>query len=129
MNRVFLAIEQIASPIRRHHKQRETLIGLGLNRIGRVVELPDSPTTRGMIRKVRHLVRVVRLATELGLFVDAVRAIYRDLVTTRIVRGNVLWAQFEEAVAACRAVSAYVRAALYPCARSRCSEQRLQDAA
>ena len=46
-------------PIRRHHTQRETLIGLGLNRIGRVAQVPDTPQTRGMIAKVRHLVRVV----------------------------------------------------------------------
>jgi large subunit ribosomal protein L30 len=54
-----IKIEQTGSPIRRHHSQRETLIGLGLNRIGRVVQLPDTPQTRGMITKVRHLVRVV----------------------------------------------------------------------
>ena len=51
-------IEQIGSPIRRQHTQRETLIGLGLNRIGRVRELPDTPQTRGMIAKVAHLLRV-----------------------------------------------------------------------
>jgi large subunit ribosomal protein L30 len=54
-----IKIEQIGSPIRRHHSQRETLIGLGLNRIGRVVERPDTPHTRGMIAKVAHLVRVL----------------------------------------------------------------------
>jgi large subunit ribosomal protein L30 len=54
-----IKIEQTGSPIRRHHTQRETLIGLGLNRIGRVVDLPDTPQTRGMIGKVKHLVRVV----------------------------------------------------------------------
>ena len=48
-----IKIEQTGSPIRRHHTQRATLIGLGLNRIGRVAQ------TRGMIAKVRHLVRVV----------------------------------------------------------------------
>src|ERR1700730_18272914 len=53
-----LKIEQIGSPIRRHRSQRETLIGLGLNRIGRVAHRPDSPEIRGMIAKVRHLVRV-----------------------------------------------------------------------
>ena len=52
-------IEQTASPSRRHYAQRQTLIGLGLNKIGRVRELPDTPMTRGMITKVRHLVRVV----------------------------------------------------------------------
>ena len=58
-DRKTIVVEQIGSPIRRHHSQRETLIGLGLNRIGRVVQLPDTPATRGMIRKVQHLVRVV----------------------------------------------------------------------
>jgi large subunit ribosomal protein L30 len=53
-----IKVEQTGSPIRRHHSQRETLIGLGLNRIGRVSELPDTPETRGMIAKVHHLVRV-----------------------------------------------------------------------
>jgi ribosomal protein L30 len=52
-------IVQIGSPIRRHHKQRETLIGLGLNRIGRVAEVPNTRATWGMIAKVRHLVRVI----------------------------------------------------------------------
>ena len=54
-----IKIEQTGSPIRRHHSQRETLIGLGLNKIGRVAEVPDTPATRGMIAKVHHLVRVV----------------------------------------------------------------------
>ena len=54
-----IKIEQTGSPLRRHHTQRATLIGLGLNRIGRVAELPDTPQTRGMIAKVSHLVRVV----------------------------------------------------------------------
>jgi large subunit ribosomal protein L30 len=57
-----IKVEQTGSPIRRHHTQRETLIGLGLNRIGRVAELPDTPQTRGMIAKVSHLVRVVDAA-------------------------------------------------------------------
>jgi large subunit ribosomal protein L30 len=52
-------VEQTASPSRRHSVQRKTLIGLGLNKIGRVKDLPDTPATRGMITKVRHLVRVV----------------------------------------------------------------------
>ena len=54
-----IKIEQTGSPIRREHTQRETLIGLGLNKIGRTAELPDTPSTRGMIAKVKHLVRVV----------------------------------------------------------------------
>jgi len=52
-------VEQYASAARRHHDQRETLVGLGLNKVGRVKDLPDTLATRGMIRKVRHLVRVV----------------------------------------------------------------------
>jgi ribosomal protein L30 len=55
----FIKIEQTGSPIRRHHRQRETLIGLGLNRIGRVTHVPNTPQTRGMIANVKHLVRVV----------------------------------------------------------------------
>ncbi|HSJ42518.1 MAG TPA: 50S ribosomal protein L30 [Xanthobacteraceae bacterium] len=54
-----IKIEQVGSPLRRHHDQRETLIGLGLNKIGRTRDLPDTPETRGMIRKIQHLVRVV----------------------------------------------------------------------
>jgi len=54
-----IRVQQTGSPQRRHHSQRETLIGLGLNKIGRVKELPDNPATRGMIGKVQHLVRVV----------------------------------------------------------------------
>jgi large subunit ribosomal protein L30 len=54
-----IKIEQTGSPSRRHHSQRETLVGLRLNKIGRVSELPDTPATRGMIAKVHHLVRVV----------------------------------------------------------------------
>ena len=54
-----IKIKQVGSPIRRRHDQRETLIGLGLNRIGRVRELQDTPAARGMIAKVAHLVRVI----------------------------------------------------------------------
>ena len=54
-----IKVEQTGSAIRRHHSQRETLIGLKLNKIGRVSELQDTPSVRGMIAKVQHLVRVV----------------------------------------------------------------------
>ena len=54
-----IKIEQIGSPMRRDHTQRETLIGLGLNKIGRSKDVPDTPATRGMLTKVKHLVRVV----------------------------------------------------------------------
>jgi large subunit ribosomal protein L30 len=58
-NERLIRIEQTGSPIRRHHSQRETLIGLGLNKVGRVAQVPDTPQVRGMIAKVKHLVRVV----------------------------------------------------------------------
>lgn len=54
-----IKLEQYASPLRCHHDQRETLVGLGLNKIGRVKDLPDTPETHGMLRKIQHLVRVV----------------------------------------------------------------------
>jgi large subunit ribosomal protein L30 len=54
-----IKVEQTGSPIRRHHSQRSTLVGLKLNRIGRTAELPDTPEVRGMIAKVSHLVKVV----------------------------------------------------------------------
>lgn len=103
MCKTCIVVQQIHSPIRRHHSQRETLSGLKLNRIGRIVELPDTPQSRGMIAKVAHLVRVLYLPTELDYFAAAVRAVYHEPVTRRILRGDVLWAQFEEAVASCRA--------------------------
>ncbi|MBX9828315.1 MAG: 50S ribosomal protein L30 [Xanthobacteraceae bacterium] len=54
-----IKVQQTGSPMRRDHTQRETLVGLGLNKIGRTKDLPDTPATRGMIDKVKHLVRVV----------------------------------------------------------------------
>ncbi|MDF2763435.1 MAG: ribosomal protein [Rhodospirillales bacterium] len=56
-----LKVTQIASPIGRKKDQRATLIGLGLNKMNRSRELPDSPSVRGMIMKVQHLVRVEEL--------------------------------------------------------------------
>jgi hypothetical protein len=56
-----------------------------------------------MIAKVAHLVLAIRQKTELDCFVELVRAEYHELITKRILRGDVLWAQFEEAVASCRA--------------------------
>ena len=54
-----ITVEQTGSPIRRPPDQRQTLIGLGLNKIRRRATLPDTPATRGMIAKVQHLVRIV----------------------------------------------------------------------
>lgn len=53
-----IRVTQIRSPIRRPKDQRATLIGLGLNKINRTRDLPDTPSVRGMINKVAHLVRV-----------------------------------------------------------------------
>ena len=52
-----IKVTQIRSAIGREGSQRKTLIGLGLNKIGRVRELEDTPAVRGMINKVKHLVR------------------------------------------------------------------------
>ena len=54
-----LKVRQTGSPIRRPQDQRATLVGLGLNKMGRVSELEDTPSVRGMIRKVSHLVEIV----------------------------------------------------------------------
>jgi large subunit ribosomal protein L30 len=53
-----LVVTQTGSPIGRRHDQRETLIGLGLNKMNRTRELEDTPAVRGMVEKVKHLVRV-----------------------------------------------------------------------
>jgi large subunit ribosomal protein L30 len=53
-----VTVRQTASPIRRKSDQRATLIGLKLNRVGRVSTLTDTPSVRGMIAKVAHMVRV-----------------------------------------------------------------------
>jgi len=51
-------VTQVGSPINRRAYQRETLIGLGLNKINRSRVLEDTPAVRGMIARVHHLVRV-----------------------------------------------------------------------
>ena len=54
-----ITIEQTGSPLRRPADQRATLVGLGLNKMNRRSTLEDTPAIRGMIRKVRHMVRIV----------------------------------------------------------------------
>jgi large subunit ribosomal protein L30 len=54
-----VTVVQVASANRRPRVQEQTLIGLGLNRIGRRRTLEDTPAVRGMINRVRHLVRVL----------------------------------------------------------------------
>ncbi len=53
-----ITVIQTGSPIGRFKDQRATLIGLGLNKMGRRRELEDTPAVRGMINKISHLVRV-----------------------------------------------------------------------
>jgi large subunit ribosomal protein L30 len=54
-----VTVKQVGSPIRRKSDQRATLVGLGLNRVGRESTLEDTPSVRGMIAKVAHMVEVV----------------------------------------------------------------------
>jgi large subunit ribosomal protein L30 len=54
-----VTVRQIASPLRRREDQRATLAGLGLNKIGRERTLEDTPSIRGMIAKVAHMVEVI----------------------------------------------------------------------
>ena len=54
-----VTVEQIGSPIRRPAVQRQTLIGLGLNKMHKTRELEDTPAVRGMIAKVSHMVEIV----------------------------------------------------------------------
>ncbi len=53
-----VVVTQVKSPIGRPKDQRATLVGLGLNKMHKTVELEDTPSVRGMIRKVSHLVKV-----------------------------------------------------------------------
>ena len=55
-------VTQVASVLGRKPGQKETLIGLGLNKIRRTRELEDTPSVRGMIRKVAHLIKVEELS-------------------------------------------------------------------
>lgn len=54
-----ITVRQTGSPIRRTKEQRATLAGLGLNKLGRVSTLEDTPSVRGMVAKVAHLIEVV----------------------------------------------------------------------
>ncbi len=54
-----IVVKQIGSPIRRTADQRATLIGLGLNKMHKTRELEDTPSVRGMVNKIPHLVTIV----------------------------------------------------------------------
>ena len=54
-----IVIKQIGSPIRRPQKQRATLIGLGLNKMHKTRELEDTPSVRGMVNSIPHMVEII----------------------------------------------------------------------
>ena len=54
-----IVVKQIASPIRRPAVQRATLIGLGLNKMHKTRELEDTPSVRGMVHSIPHLVAII----------------------------------------------------------------------
>jgi ribosomal protein L30 len=108
MSRMLLTIERTRSPIRKNDRCGvvRTLRGLRLNKIGRIVQVPDTPEVRGMIARVNHLVRIIYWEIDIRYFAEEVRKEYKELITGpqgRIVRGEVLWERFEAAVARCLA--------------------------
>ena len=54
-----IVVKQIGSPIRRPAKQRQTLIGLGLSKMHKTRELEDTPSVRGMVNKISHMVEII----------------------------------------------------------------------
>ena len=54
-----IKVKQISSSVRRKPYQKKNLVGLGLNKLHKTVELDDTPSIRGMINKVSHLVEVI----------------------------------------------------------------------
>ena len=54
-----IVVKQVGSPIRRPQEQRATLIGLGLNKMHKTRELEDTPSVRGMVNKIPHLVEII----------------------------------------------------------------------
>ncbi len=54
-----IVVKQVGSPIRRPQEQRATLIGLGLNKMHKTRELEDTPSVRGMVNKISHLVEII----------------------------------------------------------------------
>ena len=54
-----IKVKQISSSVRRQPYQKKNLIGLGLNKLHKTVELDDTPSIRGMISKVSHLVEII----------------------------------------------------------------------
>ena len=67
-----IVVKQVGSPIRRPADQRATLIGLGLNKMNRTRELEDTPSVRGMINKIPHMVKIIE-EKDSGLFLVNLR--------------------------------------------------------
>lgn len=108
MSRMLLTIKQTGSPIRCHERKRVTSIlhGLGLRRIGQTADVPDTSQTRGALTRVKHLVEVIFIQIDIAWLAKLVRDEYREMITgagSRVVRGQVLWDQFEAAVISCLA--------------------------
>ena len=54
-----IVVKQIGSPIRRPAKQRATLVGLGMNKMHKTRELEDTPSVRGMVNSIPHMVEII----------------------------------------------------------------------
>ena len=54
-----IVVKQTGSPIRRPAKQRATLVGLGLNKMHKTRDLEDTPSVRGMVRSISHMVEII----------------------------------------------------------------------
>ena len=84
MNNAWITVQQTRSPIRRVGKLFDAADAVEAEADQDRAPISGTPATRGMIRKVSHLVRVIRETTELDKFVEEVRAIYHELLGPRI---------------------------------------------
>ena len=84
-----IKVRQTGSAMRRHYDQRQNLIGLGLNRIGRVAEVPDTPASRGMMTISSFLVRIRGLSMQISLrrWRSEVKALHQTVQLLCIIRG------------------------------------------
>jgi large subunit ribosomal protein L30 len=108
MSRMLFTVKQTGSPIGCHKRKQVVSIlrGLGLRRIGQTADVPYTPQTRGMLRRVKHLIEVIFVQIDIAWLAKQVRDEYREIIVgagSRIVRGQVLWDQFEAAVVSCLA--------------------------
>jgi len=95
---MWIVVQQIRSPIRRPGDQRQTLVGLGLGRIGRVATLENTPAVRGMVSKVWHLVRAWEIS-ELTAAVEAqLKTLRRFNRRVARVEGSRFWRRYTDEV-------------------------------